>query len=149
MATYQLAEAAAAETILTTGLNSLANNDSQISAAISNDAAGERYPLCMAELYLAAQGSARSAGAAVELYLLPTFDGTNYSYGSDSLVPAANRMVGAFQFDAATDARYASCGPFALPPKDFELVVANKTGQAFASANNVLKIIRYKMESVA
>lgn len=134
----------AAETILSTGLNSLANNDSQISSALDND---DLNLFARADLYLAAQGSARSAGAVVELYLLPSIDGSNYPYGSDSLVPAANLMVGNFQLDATTTARYAASEEFKLPPTDFKLVLVNKTGQAFASSGNVLRITRYSLAS--
>ncbi len=64
MATIKWAAPNTAETVMTTELNSLASDGAAITAtAISNDAAGELYMFATIQLHVAAQGSARSAGA--------------------------------------------------------------------------------------
>jgi hypothetical protein len=148
MATIKWATPASAENVLTTELNSIANNAGAITGtAVSNDASGELYLYADLELYLAAQGSARSAGANVEIYILEELDGSNFGYGSASLKPAAGALVGVFQFDAATNARYVHLRNVALPPTDFHVVIWNNTGQALASSGNTLKMQRYNLQS--
>jgi hypothetical protein len=99
-----------------------------------------------AELYIAEQGSARSAGAYVTLYLVPSVDGTNYTYGGDALTPPATCLVGDFVLDATVTARYVSLPCIAIPPTKFKLLVINETGQAFAASGNTLKYRTYNRE---
>lgn len=137
------------ETILSTELNSLANGANKITTtAISNDQSTELDMFADFELYIAAQGVARDAGAYVALYILPTVDGTNFAYGGDSLDPDPNHHRGNFVFDAATTARYDVIEGIRLPPGDFHVLVMNETGQAFASSGNMLKMRRYNTQSV-
>lgn len=136
-----------AESILTTELNSLADGGNKITTtAVSNDQTAELDVYADFILYLAAQGSARDSGAYVALYILPEVN-SQYPYGGDSLDPAGNLLVGAFQLDAATSARYAVVRNIVLPPDDFHVLVINETGQAFAASGNTLYMRRYNMES--
>ena len=138
---------ASAETILSTELNSLADGANKITTtAVSNDASGELYLFADFQLYLAAQGSARSSGAHVKLFILPEIGG-NFTYGGDSLDPAVGLLAGSFEFDAATAARYSHVRGIPLPPTDFDVLVMNETGQAFASSGNVLKMERYNLQA--
>lgn len=147
MAIIKHAAKAAAENVLTTQLNSLANGSLAItSTAVSNDAASELELYGDFRLYLNTQGAARSSGANVTMWILPEVDGT-YPYGSASLEPQAELIVGSFSFDAATTARYAVLRDVPLPPSDFHVVVQNNTGQALASSGNTLVMERHSMES--
>jgi hypothetical protein len=149
MATIKFAAPAAAESVLTTELNSLANAaGTAASAAISNDAAGELYLYGDFEVYLAAQASNRAAGARVDLYILIELDGTNYGSGGSSPLPPMSAFIGSLQFDSgATAARYAHLRQVQLPPTDFKVVAVNNTGQALASSNNTVKVSRYNLQS--
>lgn len=140
---------ASVETILTSTLDSLATGNNKITTtAVSNDASSELTLYGDFILSLALQASARDSGARVDLYLLPRSDGTNYPYGSDSLVPSNNQFVGSFLFDAAITARHAILRNIILPPMDFQVLVINQTGQAFASSGNILRFRRYNLETV-
>lgn len=148
MPTEQKWEAPASiQTYLSTELNSLADGANKLGAKIDNVADGENELFMVLELYLATQGSARSAGATVDVYVLPSVDDTNFCYGSDSVDPPASAYVGSFPLDAATTARYATLHNIPLPPLDFKILVINETGQAFAASGNTLKYRLYSFES--
>lgn len=138
-----------ATTVLSTELNSLANDGNSLSSAISNDGSSERFLYCMIEVSLAAQSTARSAGAHIAIYFLPTIDGgTTYSYGDNSTDPSPGTLVATLPLDASTSARVVTIYGVQLPPSDFKILLENKTGQAFASSNNTLKIAQYGIETV-
>ena len=84
---------------LTTQLNSLANNTFSSSGA-TIDNLTDLYLYINLELVLAAQGTARSAGAYVEVWMERTLDGTNYEDRANAAFTPA--LLTAFQLDAAT-----------------------------------------------
>lgn len=133
-------------TYLTTELNSLADAGNKLGAKIDNEADGENEMFLDVELYVSTQGSARDAGAYIELYLLSSVDGTNFGYGSDSLDPPASSLLDVFLLDAATTARYLTLANLQLPPLDFKLLLINNTGQAFAATANTLKYRIHSLE---
>lgn len=133
-----------ATTYLTTELNALADGGNDLGAEIDNTANGDMY--MDLELYLATQGSARSAGAYVAIYLLPSVDGTNFCYGGDALDPPANTHRASFRFDAAVTARYSTITHVLLPAGKFKILVMNETGQDFAATGNTLKYTLYNEE---
>lgn len=138
----------AAESIATaidTGANSLADDGRAVSAAIDN--ATGKYPYMDVEISLAAQSSARSAGAYVELHVLVSLDGTNYAYGDGSTEPGQTSWVGNVSLDASTSARRAILSGVQIPPLSFKLLVINRTGQALAASGNTVKYRRYGVES--
>jgi hypothetical protein len=149
MATAKWETPAASANVLTTELNTLGIGANKITTtAVSNDQPSELYIYADFTLYLATQGTARSSGARVDLYILPRSDGTNYPYGGDSLDPSANHWVGSFLFDATTTARYEVIRGILLPPEDFHVLVMNETGQLLAASGNILSMRRYNMQSV-
>lgn len=129
---------------LTTELNSLANAAQVIGAAIDNTANLDMY--MDVEVYVAVQGSARSAGAYIAVYLVTSVDGTNYGYGDATTDPPASALVCALPIDAATTARYLTSKPFLIPPSKMMLVIENNTGQAFKADSNLVGYRVYSEE---
>lgn len=123
---------------LTTELNSLANAGKVLGAAIDNSSALDMY--MDLELYVAVQGSARSAGARVDIYLVSSIDGgTNYGWGDATDTPPGECLVWSFSLDAATTARYCVSRPFPIGPGHHKIVILNATGQALKADSNVLQ----------
>lgn len=137
------AYAESATSILTTELNSLANNTiSTASSAIDNSS--DCHLFMDVELYVHTQGSNRSAGATVALLMLHTLDGTNYD---DAHIDTAE-VCAVFTFDAtATTARRRTIRDIPIPPGLFKLAVRNQTGQTFASGSNTVKYRRHSLSS--
>jgi hypothetical protein len=126
----------------TTSLNSLANvTNSAASSAIDNTSALDLYDDLT--LTVATQGSARSAGATVNVYLIPALDGTNY----DAVNETTAELVAVFPLDAAVTARQVTRRDIPIPPGLFEYFVRNQTGQAFASSGNILERRPHSLET--
>lgn len=129
-----------AATALSTELNSLANgSSSSASSAIDNTS---NLDLFMdVELLIAAQGSSRSAGAVVEIYMTTSLDGTNY----DDATRGVSELVAIIPLDAATTARRRTVRSIDIPPANFKLFAYNGTGQAFAASGST---VRYRTHSI-
>jgi hypothetical protein len=136
----------AAVTVLSTELNSVTNNSvSTLSAAQDNTTAGTRYPFAQVEIYIAAQGTNRGAGAYVALYLIPELDGTNYGNTTDECLD--NYYVGSASLDdAALAARYLIIDQVMLPVGNYKVALKNGTGQSLASTGNTVKLRAYSNE---
>lgn len=129
---------------LTTELNSLANAAQVLGGEIDNSTGLDTH--MDVEVYVHTQGSARSAGAYLTVYLIPALDGTNYAYGDASTDPPANRLLCTLPLDAATTARRQAAQMLPVPPGKFKLVIENNTGQAFASTTNTAGYRLYSLE---
>ena len=134
---------------LSTDLNTLADSTSDttgfsaVGAEISNGTDLKRY--IALELVVAAQGSARSAGGFVAVYINYSADGTTYD---DTSNMAFSEVLTVFALDAATTARRLTRVNIPVAPVDFKLLALNNTGQAFAASGNTLKYRTYN-ETVA
>lgn len=136
-------------TVLSTGLNSLANNGNAISSAYNNivaGGAGDGYTLCDVEL-LVTYGSAPTASTAVALWFIGSADGTNYEDGDASITPA--RIPDAiFPLRAVTTAQRIIRRLF-LPWGLFKVLIKNDgTGQAMAASGNTVVIRPVTSQSV-
>jgi hypothetical protein len=130
------AEASSPTSDITTGLNSLADGSRVVGSEITTS---QKMYLNL-ELSLAAQGSARSSGAHFLVWLLPTLDGgTTYGYGSSSVEPPAQSLVGAIHFDAATTARVSVLENIPIGHGRYKVCIQNETGQSLAASGNTLK----------
>lgn len=129
--------------ILTTELNSLGNNaNSSASAAINNTTNLDLYHDLT--LTVATQGSARSSGAVVTVFIVPALDGTNY----DAVNEVTAEVAAVFPLDAATTSRQITRRDVPVPPGLFKYFVRNSTGQAFASSGNILEWRAHSVETV-
>lgn len=137
-----------AVTVLTTELNSLASGSvCSASSAQSNDQSGEFDLLAMAEIYIAAQGANRSAGAYLTLYIVPSIDGTTYPDTTGDCLE--NFVVGTVQADSsASAARTLTIAEVKIPNSDFKVLLKNGTGQALASSGNTVKLSRWTYRDV-
>lgn len=135
---------AAAASVLTTELNSLATgNACALSSEQDNGTNLDIYADFQLDL---ASLTISSSGAYVSVYIVPSVDGTNYP-------DWATGTGGGYQTQylagvilvknvSATTAR-ANLSGVALPPGKFKVAVRNTVGASFASSGNTLKIRTY------
>lgn len=144
-------EAGSIQTIADTELNSLGNGSSALGKEYDNGT--NQYLYGFFELNVT-WGSNPTAGALVNLYLVPAPDGTNYDDGSGSVVPPLTCYVGGFPVRAVTTAQKIPLGGpgqpslIPLPPCKFKPVLINNSGQAMPASGNTLKMIPYRLQSV-
>lgn len=144
MATIELSAYGTIATALSTGLDSLANGSSAITAALDNGT--DRSIWDDLELVVTF-GTAPALNAPVEVYLVPSVDGTNYADGSATVLPSPNLLVGTFLVRAVTTAQRVAIRKIELPPGLFKYLVRNQAGQAMAASGNTLKRRPYEMSS--
>ena len=125
--------------VMTTELNSLANNARAISAAQGADAT-DAHLLSEWELVVTF-GVAPTVDTLIDLYLVRAADGTNYEDGDATNRPAATAYAGSFQVAAKTTAQRLTIPDVPLPPGLYKAIIFNNgTGQAFAATGNTLKV---------
>lgn len=137
MATVTYTAPSSATSLLTTGLNSLANG----SRAVSSTVADNRDLYGDFELVVTF-GSAPSADAPVYLYFLEAPDGTNLEDGSTSVTPSAAPDV-IFTVRAVTSAQRVVRPRIPLPNGDYAVLLVNASGQAMAASGNTVKMWTY------
>lgn len=138
--------AGASVSLLTTELNSLANNTNGSAGSAVNNVAGgtsnaDGYVRGAVELYLAAYTGTPTAGTGVSLWFLRSVDGgTNYEDGSSSVTPARTA-------DVFIPVRALSSGPQRvavpcwLPAGYWKPLARNEgTGITFASSGNTVVV---------
>ncbi len=131
-------------TYLSTELNSLASAANKLGAAIANQT--DKNKLAVVELVVT-YGTAPAAGKSVDLYVVFSADGTNYSDGDDTIDPAITSYVGSFPLRAVTTAqRIVIANIPLLAPASFKFLVLNEAGQAMAATGNTLKYGTYNSE---
>lgn len=130
------------ELLMSTDLNSLADNTVNVGAVLP-DNTSNRYFYVKFELVLASVDLSAKTNPGVELYLVPSYDGTNYADtgtdASNSVYPPTQYLVAVLGV-AETSAAHRAVSPHVLlDPLKYTPVVINKTGAAFAAADNTLK----------
>ncbi len=136
-----------AQSALTTELNSLANGNTALSAAINNDA--DLYEYIDLELYLASFATSTSPWIAI--WILASVDGSNYedgSAGTPGTIP--DRQPDAIiPLKASTTSAWRRCAVnIPIPPLKLKLLLNNQTGATFASSGNTLKYNRHNEQVV-
>ncbi len=122
--------------VLTTQLDSLANNSNALGSTITLSNTGFRF----GELELLVTfGVAPTANTAITVWLLREVDGTNFEDGGTSVTPT--RVPDAvFPLRAVTTAQRIIV-PVDLPPGSFRVLLRNDgTGQAMAASGNALRV---------
>ena len=132
-------------TIMSTQLNSLADGAINVGGDSDLDNTTNEHHNLMAELYLASVDLSAQDSPAVELYLVPKIDGTNFcDTGTDASttdLPPGSAHIGTFYIQETSAAHRAaiSCKN-CLQDLEYRAVLLNKTGAAFAASGNTLKI---------
>ena len=144
--TYIAPATSGTETLMSADLNSLANATTNVGAVVM-DNTSNRYFYAEFELVLASLDLSAQVNPAVELYLVPSYDGTNYAdTGTDAsttILPPSEYLV-AVMGVVITNAAHLAVSPHILiDPIKYTPVVINKTGAALAAANNTLKVKYY------
>jgi len=137
-------DALTAAAYLSTELNALSDGSNKLGGEIDNSVTLDTR--VAVDIFLDTQAGARDAGAHVAVYLLPTVDGTNFAYGSDSLDPSADNLVATVAFNATAVAQRNSELIIEAPPSKFKLLFIFKTGQALAATGNVITYSLYTPE---
>jgi hypothetical protein len=138
--------------LMTTELNSLASSSGLTAGAISsvggtsgafnNVLAGGGlggFMQGLFELKLAAPAGTLTAGTAAYIWFLGQVDGTNYEDGGSSVIPARRADLIIPVRNVSTAQRITAVAP--LPPNIWFVLVAQNTGQTWASSANTLKVV--------
>ncbi len=135
--------------LLTTGLNSLANNGLAAAAAFDNTIGqtGDGYTLCDLELVVT-YGTAPAASTGCAVWFCRAQDGTNYEDGYDASLTPGRPPDLVLPLRAVTTAQRIVVEAL-LPPGKFTAVLKNDgTGQSMAATANTLKIRPFTREAV-
>jgi hypothetical protein len=127
--------------VLTTELNSLANNALVLGSAIDISTGASDLGKLYADIELLVTFSAApTANTSILVWILRTLDGTNYEDGSTSVQPL--RLFDASFPLRATTAAQRITKRIQLPPgNNFKFLLKNDaSGQAFAASGNILSI---------
>ncbi len=130
------------ETLMSTDLNSLADDTVNVGTVLP-DNTSNRYFYAEFELVLTSVDLSAQYNPAVELYLVPSYDGTNYADtgtdASSTVYPPSQYLVSVMGV-AETSAAHRAVSPHViLYPLRYTPVCINKTGAALASSGNTLK----------
>jgi hypothetical protein len=151
MATYKQ-EASGVQTLISTDLNNLANAAAALGPEFDN-AAGLWID---ATFQLEATfGSAPTANSTIDLYIIPSYDGTNFTNAVTGVAGSApvSSYVGGFPLSAVTTIQriplaVGLMGPIRLPPLKFKGFVVNKSGVGFPASGSTVKMILSRYQSV-
>jgi len=136
------------QTLMDTDLNALANLTTNVGAVVIDNTTN-RYLYAIFELYLASIDLSAQTNPAVELYLIPSFDGTNYADTGDDAdtvdYPPAQYLVAVMGFNTADVAEvHRAVSPhIMLDPVKYKPVVINRLGVAMPATLNTLKVKTY------
>lgn len=138
----------ASVTVLGTELNSLANNTKcTAGSAIDNSSSGSNPQLdTFADFECNVTfGTNPTANSLLDLYLIPSLDGTNYA--DIATVPSSIYYACSFPVQANTSAQLIVAQGVRLPPGKFKAVLYNNaTGQTLAASGNTIEMFAYRMQ---
>lgn len=137
-------------TLLSTELNSLANNTNAISSTSYNNAqgggGGDGYTEALLELFLN-YSVAPTANTGFSIWFLTRPDGTNFEDGGASVTPA--RTPNVVVPVRAVTGNQRIVRRVMIPPGVFHTLIRNNgTGQTIASSGNTVKLLPFTPEGV-
>lgn len=143
--TLELVAASATTSLMSTELNSLANAGTALGSTVLDNSTG-LYLFLNAQLNVTF-GSAPTAGNTVDLYLVPSLDGTNYS---DTATTPNQLYAGSFPLRAVTTAQKVIMLPAGvmLGPFKYKPFIVNNSGVAFPASGSTLDVYRYNQQAV-
>lgn len=137
---------AGAQTLMDTDLNALGINYINVGAVVIDNTTN-RYLYAEFELVLASVDLSAQVNPAVELYLIPSYDGTNYADtgtdGATTPVPPSQYLVAVMGVAVSSAAHRAVSPHILIDPIKYTPVVINKTGVALGATLNTLKASYY------
>ena len=131
---------------LTSELNALASAGNKLGAAINNSANRDLY--MDVEIYIASLDLSAQVNPAVNIYLLPSMDDTNYDDGGDALDPTVDHLVAVVATVVADQVHRNTARMIVLPPGYFKLLIENVTGVPLPASGNIVTYRIYSVESV-
>ena len=129
-------------TVLSTGLNSLANNTmSAGSSTYANQTNLDLY----ADIEVVLASLSPTAGAFVSIYVLEAVDGTNFPAQSDAdlRLTTSQLLVSIPVGTTAATAQRVTARNILLPPAAIQFKLDNQTGVALNAAGNTVKVLPY------
>lgn len=130
------------ETLMSTDLNALADDTVNVGVVLP-DNTSNRYFYAEFELVLASVDLSAKTNPAVELYMVPSYDGTNYgdvgTDASSTVYPPQGYLVAVLGVAETSAAHRAVAKHILLDPSKYTPVVINRTGAALAATGNTLK----------
>lgn len=129
-------------TLMSTDLNSMANNSNVLSGTASMTAGDIGHRFGEFELYIASSAAAMTANTAFVGWILQPLDGTNFEDGGTSVTPSRSPDLIFTVRAVSTAQRLYSRAE--MPTGTFRILLRNDgTGQAIASSANTLKVRTY------
>lgn len=140
-------EAGTDSTVISTDLNSRANDKKTVSSEIDNST--DLYLFDDVEWHNGTFGGTPDAGAVIELYCVSIeLDGVGYEDGEDGTVdPPSSNLVGVFNIRASTAAQTHMLRQVPIPNNKYKYVVWNKTGQTLNASGNTLRRRPYRYQT--
>jgi hypothetical protein len=131
-------------TILSTELNSLANNTMSAASAVYDNSSNLNL---YADIEVVLASLSPSAGSRVDLYILCAEDGTNYPAQSDAdfRLTGTQLLVSIPTGIAATAAQRIVVRNVVLPPSKIEIKLDNQTGVSLNASGNTVKFNIYNV----
>ncbi|MEW5857405.1 MAG: hypothetical protein AB1861_08490 [Cyanobacteriota bacterium] len=143
MPTYKW-NATTAANLATTELNNLANNTRVAGQILDNTITRALF----ANLELAVQFTvAPNADSLIQLYLLPSIDGTNYADGSPTIAPGVESFTTNFVLKNTLNLQRIPAQRIPLDPFRYLPLIVNTSGQAFPASGSTLRIASFSYES--
>jgi len=134
-----------ATTLLSTDLNSLASGSGSAASSSVDFTSSGYWQLADFELALASSSLAFTASSYVDIYLLPSADGTNYpKYTSGASYKIASHYwshrIYIHPATLSAEAIVEVAREVRLPSAKFKVVLVNQTGVTLPSSGNTLKL---------
>lgn len=131
-------ETGAPVTLATAQISALGNGTGATGSAYDNGASANLW--IKADFQFSGRGAATwQSGSALELYILPSVDGTNFADGNSAIFPPG-LFAGAFTVRAVTTDQVLMITGVPLPPTKFMPLLVNRAG-ATISATPTLSMI--------